>query len=92
MFFHDAKNLTWSSAALPPHKGIDESGNLMTTSDDKMEAQLAFYVRPEGVAYGYFAMRHKKKKNDDATFLDVAGTGVKAFDDLAKSLGAKPKQ
>src|SRR5258708_5248900 len=42
MFLHDSKGLVWRSAALPPHKGFDsESGNLMMTSDDKMEVQLA---------------------------------------------------
>jgi hypothetical protein len=92
MFLHDAKNPTWMSASLPPHKGNEsESGNLMTTSDDKMEVQLAFYARPEGVAYGYFAMRHKKPKSDDAKFLDSNGAGVKAFDELVKSIGSNPK-
>jgi len=88
MFLHDSKGLVWSSAALPPHKGIDsESGNLMTTSDDKMEVQLAFYVRADkGAAYGYFGMRHKKAKGDDAKFLDSTGRGLKAFDELAASI------
>ncbi|HEX7722178.1 MAG TPA: hypothetical protein VF397_08465 [Pyrinomonadaceae bacterium] len=93
MFLHDAKSLVWSSATLPPHKGIEsESGNLMTTSDDKMEVQLAFYSRPEGVAYGYFAMRHKKPKGDDGKFLDSSGAGLKALDELAKSISSKAKQ
>ena len=91
MFLHDAKNPVWGSAPLPPHKGIDsESGNLMTTSDDKMEVQLAFYSRPQGMAYGYFGMRHKKAKGDDAKFLDSNGSGVKALDELAKSIQSKP--
>ena len=87
MFLHDAKDPVWTSATLPPHKGFDsESGSLMTTGDDKMEVQLALYSRPEGVAYGYFGMRHKKAKGDDAKFLDSEGAGVKAFDELAKSI------
>src|SRR6267378_1875524 len=62
MFLHNSKGRLWSSAVLPPHKGLDsESGNLMMTSDDNMEVQLAFYVRADkGIAYGYFAMRHRK--------------------------------
>jgi hypothetical protein len=93
MFLHDSKNVTWNSSGLPPHKNIDtESGNLLTASDDKMEVQLAFYVRSDkGVAYGYFGMRHKKGKGDDAKFLDSSGAGVKAFDELARSIGDKPK-
>jgi len=88
MFLHDSKDLVWSSTALPPHKGIDsESGNLLTTSDDKMEVQLAFYVRADkGVAYGYFAMRHKKGGGEDAKFLDSKGAGIKALDELANSI------
>jgi hypothetical protein len=92
MFLGDAKNVSWTSASLPPHKGIDESGNLFGTSNDKMELQLAFYVRPEGVAYGYYGMRHKNGGGEDAKFLDATGTGVKAFDELAKSIGRNPKQ
>jgi len=70
MFLHNSKGRLWSSAVLPPHKGLDsESGNLMMTSDDNMEVQLAFYVRADkGIAYGYFAMRHRKAKGDDAKF------------------------
>jgi hypothetical protein len=88
MFLHDSKGLEWSAVVLPPHKGLDsESGNLMTTSDDKMEVQLAFYVRADkGLAYGYFGMRHKKAKGDDAKFLDAAGAGLKALDELAASI------
>ena len=42
MFLHNSKGRLWSSAVLPPHKGLDsESGNLMMTSDDNMEVQLA---------------------------------------------------
>jgi hypothetical protein len=93
MFMHDAKDVSWTSVALPPHKNFEtETGSLMTTSDDKMELQLAFYVRPDtGVAYGYFAMRHKKGASDDGKFLDSSGAGVKAFDELARSIGVKPK-
>lgn len=92
MFLHDAKNLTWNSAPLPAHKGIDgETGNLLTTSDAAMEVQLAFYTRPEGVAYGYFGMRHKKPKGDDAKFMDANGAGIKAFDELVKSISSNPK-
>ena len=88
MFLHEAKDVVWNSATLPPHKGIEsESGTLMTTSNPEMEVQLAFYVRADkGVAYGYYAMRHKKPKGDDAKFLDASGGGVKALDELAKSI------
>ena len=87
MFLHDTKDPVWTSVALPAHKHVDsESGSLMSTGTDKMEVQLAFYSRPEGVAYGYFGMRHKKAKSDDAKFLDSDGAGVKAFDELAKSI------
>lgn len=87
MFLHNTQNPTWSSASLPPHKWSEsESGTLMTTENDKMEVQLAFYSRPEGVAYGYFAMRHKKAKDDDAKFLDAKGSGVKALDEVSKSM------
>jgi hypothetical protein len=92
MFLRDAKDLKWETAPLPPHKGIDESGNIFTTSDDKMEVQLAFYVRPEGVAYGYYGMRHKKGGGEDAKFLKGDGAGVKAFDELAKSILNKSRQ
>jgi len=88
MFLHEAKDLIWDSATLPPHKGIEsESGTLMTASDQAMEIQLAFYVRSDkGVAYGYYGMRHKKPKGDDAKFLDSSGAGLKALDELAKSI------
>jgi hypothetical protein len=88
MFLHDSKDLVWSPQILAPHKGIDsESGNLMTTSDDKMEVQLAFYTRADkGVAYGYFAMRHKKSGGEDAKFMDSKGAGIKALDELATSI------
>lgn len=89
MFLHDAKGMVWTSAALPPHKGIEaESGTLMTTANQEMDVQLAFYVRIDtGVAYGYYAMKHKKSESDDGKFLDASGGGVKAFDELAKSIG-----
>lgn len=88
MFLHDAKDVVWNETPLPPHKGIEsESGTLMTASTQEMEVQLAFYVRADkGVAYGYYAMRHKKPKGDDAKFLDASGAGVKALDELAKSI------
>jgi hypothetical protein len=93
MFIHDPKTeLVWTSTKLPAHKGVEgEAGTLMMTSDDKMEVQLAFYTRPEGVAYGYAGMRHKKGQSDDARFLDASGAGVKEFDQLAESIGSKPK-
>jgi hypothetical protein len=93
MFIHDPKTeVVWSSIALPPHKGVEgESGTLMTAADDQMEIQLAFYARPEGVAYGYAGMRHKKGQSDDAKFLDNSGAGVKEFAELAESIGSKPK-
>lgn len=93
MFIRDLKNPEWASASLPSHKGFDsEVGYLLATSDEKMEVQLVFYSRPEGVAYGYFAMRHKKAQDDDAKFIDANGKGVKAFDELAKTISSEPKQ
>jgi len=93
MFLHDKKDVSWASAPLPAHKGIEsESGTLLTTSDPDMEVQLAFYTRPEGVAYGYFGMRHTKPKGDDAKFLDANGAGVKAFDEFAKTISSKERK
>jgi hypothetical protein len=93
MFLHEVKNPVWSSVPLPPHQGVDsETGHLITTGDDKMEVQVVFFSRPEGFAYGYFGMRHKKAKGDDAKFVDANGMGVKAFDELVKSINNKPKQ
>ena len=93
VFLHDDKSLEWASASLPAHSWIEsESGNLFTAADDKMQIQLAFYSRPEGVAYGYFAMRHKKKQDDDARFVDEKGSGVKAFDEMAKTISSEPKK
>ena len=89
MFLHDAKDVAWTSVVLPPHKGVEESGTLFSAADDKMEVQLAFYVRSEGVAYGYYGMRHKKGGGENAKFMDAAGTGVKPFDELAKSIFSK---
>jgi hypothetical protein len=57
-----------------------------------MDVQLAFYTRLEGVAYGYFGMRHIKPKGDDAKFLDANGAGIKAFDELVKSISTNPKR
>ncbi|HEY5838591.1 MAG TPA: hypothetical protein VIT19_06100 [Pyrinomonadaceae bacterium] len=89
MFLHDAKDVTWTATPLPPHKGISEAGNLFYASTEKMEVQLAFYVRSEGVAYGYYAMRHKNDGGKDGKFLKSDGTGVKALDSLAKTIVIK---
>jgi hypothetical protein len=92
MFFHKTKTpITWSSVVLPAHDGIEnETGILYSTSDDKLEVQLAVYARTIGatkVLYGYYGMRHKgKPKKDDAAFMDSSGKGVEDFDRLWKSI------
>ena len=90
MFLHDAKEpVVWNVKPLQsPKEMTGQSGNLLTTADEKFELQIAYYVRNEGVTYGYFAMRHKKSKGEDAKFVDGTGAGVKAFDELAKSISA----
>jgi hypothetical protein len=91
MFFHDAKaQVLWTTVTLPAHKDITgESGALYSASNDKMEIQVAVYDRTVGatrVLYGYYGMRHKEKKKDDAPFLDSSGEGVKDFDKFWKSI------
>lgn len=92
MFFHDSKTpLTWAESPLPPHKGVtNEAGTLYSTSNDKMDVQLAAYTRTVGetkVAYGYYARRLKGKTDkDDGVLLDSAGKGVKAFDAFCESI------
>jgi hypothetical protein len=94
MFIHDAKTeLVWNTTPLNAHQNVaDESGSLMTTSDAKMEMQVAAYTRTVGareVVYGYFGMRHKGTgKDDDAKFLDAAGEGVEDFDKFWKTIKA----
>ena len=79
MFFHDANDVVWTATPLPPHKGIDESGKLFHASTEKMEVQLAFYVRSEGVAYGYYAMRHKngggERRKIPGSLMELASKG-----------------
>jgi hypothetical protein len=89
MFLHDAKDIAWTTTPLPPHKGIDESGSLFHASNEKMEIQLAFYARSEGVAYGYYSMRHKNGSGKDGKFLKADGSGVKALDTLSKTILVK---
>jgi hypothetical protein len=91
MFFHDEKaQVSWTTVALPAHKEIaGESGTLYSASNDKMEIQLAVYDRTVGstrVLYGYYGMRHKEKKSDDAPFMNSSGEGVKDFDKFWKSI------
>jgi hypothetical protein len=87
MFFHEGVSPNWNSSVLPPHKGIDtETGNLFSAVNGEMSVQVAIYIRQDKeLAYGYFAMKDKKK--DDAKFLDAKGNGLKAFDELARSIG-----
>lgn len=94
MFFHKSKTpVTWTTSALPAHQGVDdESGTLYTASNEKMEIQLAAYTRMFGetkILYGYYAMRHKSGKKDDAAFLDSTGKGVEAFDKFWQSIRSK---
>lgn len=94
MFFHvpESKvNVTWTASALPKHKGVEnESGTLFAASDEKHEAQLAFYVRNfDGteIAYGYFSNRKKDSKSEEGgQFLDSSGGGVEDFDKFWKSI------
>ena len=94
MFLHEpTKVVVWSEKPLPAHKGVvSESGKLLAAANDKMEVQLAVYVRSDkGVAYGYFAKKNKKGGGENAKFLNDSGGGVKAFDKLANSIGSEPK-
>ena len=93
MFFHDAPQIVWNSGSLSPHTGIDETSDLFTAFDDTREVQLAVYVRPEGFAYGYFAMRHTNGDNRclEGQFIDALGVGVNAFDQFAVSIASTTK-
>ena len=94
MFLRESTEVVaWSEKPLPAHKGVvSESGNLLAAANDKIEIQIAVYVRNDkGVAYGYFGMKHKKGGGENAKFLNDSGAGVKAFDKLANSIGAEPK-
>jgi hypothetical protein len=95
MFYHDSKTpVEWTTAPLPAHQGIEnETGTLYSTSNDKMELQLASYMRTVGgatIMYGYYGMRHKggKSKKDDALFIDSSGKGVEDFDKFWQSIHA----
>jgi hypothetical protein len=90
MFVHGDKNseLAWVSKPLPPHKG-DGKASMETSTAGDMELQFVTYERTTGVRpflYGYFAMRHKSGKGDNARFIDEQGKGVKAFDELWQSM------
>lgn len=82
--------LNWTTTTLPPHaKYPAEVGMLYSTTSDDMEIQLAQYSRTMGltkIVYGYFAMRHRTPKMDDAPFLDNLGMGVPDFDKFERSI------
>ena len=92
MFVHGEPQpeLTWDSKPLPPHKGDGEGKAWRQTSvAGDMELQFVTYERTTGVrpfVYGYFAMRHKSGKGDNARFIDEQGKGVKGFDELWQSM------
>jgi hypothetical protein len=94
VFFHDVSENVWYSQSLSGHTGVEEKANLFMAFDATREVQLAFYERPEGFAYGYFAMRHTNgdKRWPEGQFIDSLGAGVKAFDAFVDSISAKPKQ
>jgi len=94
MFVHDDKvAVDWTSASLPAHEGIaDETGTLWLGSTSEQEIQIAVFVRKivdTPYVYGHFAMKVKsgKSKEQNGTFLDKDGKGVKEFDDFWRSLG-----
>ena len=93
MLIHDVTEIAWYSQSLSAHTGIEEKPNLFMAFDATREVQLAFYERPEGFAYGYFAMRHTNgdKRCPEGQFIDSFGAGVKAFDAFVDSISAKPK-
>ena len=94
MFFHEKgtmePGITWNTKPLVSHPGDgDGKATINTYSAADQEVQVAIYERTGGVRpflYGYFGMRHKVGKGDDARFVDDQGNGVKAFDKLWKSL------
>ena len=94
MFFHDVTEIAWYSQSLSAHAGVEEKANLFMAFDATREVQLAFYERPEGFAYGYFAMRHTNgdRRCPEGQFIDSFGAGVKAFEAFVDSISAKPKQ
>ena len=90
MFFHDVTEIAWHSQSLSAHAGVAEKANLFMAFDATREVQLAFYERPDGIAYGYFAMRHTNgdKRCPEGQFIDSFGAGVKAFGAFVDSIGA----
>lgn len=98
MLLHNVPEVLWTSASLPPHKGFEsELGTLNSAVTDKSDVQLAFYSRPDGFAYGYFAMRNNAgapldRRCPDGKFLDSLGGGVPAFDEFMKSIRIEVKQ
>jgi hypothetical protein len=94
MLLHDVAETTWYSQSLSAHTGVEEKANLFMAFDATREVQLAFYEQPQGIAYGYFAMRHTNgdKRCSEGQFIDSFGAGVKAFDAFVDSISAKSKQ
>lgn len=96
MFYHTPDSEsdfkpTWTASSVPALTTMsDETGTLFTSSDGKMQVQLASYIftlSEKKVAYGYFAMQHvEKRRGDDGRFLDSSGGGVKDFEKLWKSI------
>ncbi|HKP45612.1 MAG TPA: hypothetical protein VJT50_03370 [Pyrinomonadaceae bacterium] len=93
MFLHDDKmkpdDIVWDTKSLPVHAGETEgNANVNIASVANYELQVATYERSAGgtpFLYGYFGMRHKPGKGDDAKFLDEHGEGVKAFEKFWQS-------
>jgi len=86
----------WAASPLPKHEGIDnESGTMFLASDKSNEVQLAVYIRTYDeteIAYGYFAMRGKRKKSkEDGRLLDSSGGGVEDFDKFWRSIRKEEK-
>lgn len=91
MFVHSSKpEPAWDSSPLPAHEG-DESGKLVMGLSQVQDIQIAVYRRTGGrvpLVYGYFAMRDNtgKMKEPNGKFLDVSGSGAKAFDRFWRSI------
>ncbi len=80
----------WTASALPAHPGmVNETAILHAFAGDGAEIQLAEYAMTSGpirIHYGYFALRHAKKKKKDGPFLDLSGGGVPKFETFWRSI------
>jgi hypothetical protein len=93
MFFRkkDVEVSPWQFKSFPTHAG-DIDAELASSTDGDMEVRVATYQRMENATlfvYGYFAMQHKTRKDDDGEYLDEQGNGVDDFDNFWKSFGEK---